>query len=183
MTKWVAEGNDFYENENKIAETLVKVQELNKELKAFGDRYTFYTMLLNAQAKEPSLKGAKPTSHPFGENGGSTGYATFNVSNAVAEDIVAGKKDETKKFYNLNVGWYEWWPELKADDGYLFCWFHVDAKHPGDNIREVVDSPAVGRKKVQFHFQAGYDKDADWKIESQTMRFKRSLYPFFGLKD
>ena len=177
-----AGGNAFYLSMDKIAQALPKVQALSKELKAIGDRYTFYSMLVNAQEKESSLAGTTITSKPFGENGGSTGYQSFGVSAAVTEDIKAGKADQ--KYYHevVNIGWKTWYPELDAGEGFIHCWFGLLCKNTHDNIREVIDPPAVGKKVSKFHFEAGYDRDAEWYINYQTMRFTRELYPFAGLK-
>ncbi|MBQ7215655.1 MAG: hypothetical protein IJS39_06690, partial [Synergistaceae bacterium] len=100
-----AEGNAFYLNPSKIDAMMPKVEELSKQLKAIGDRYTFYSMLVNAQEKETKLNGSEVTSHPFGYTGGSTGYKSFAVSAAVTEDINAGGAARTNHVKEWEVGY------------------------------------------------------------------------------
>lgn len=175
-------GNAFYASAENIANTLPQVIALSEELKTIGDRYAFYNMLMHAQEIEPTLAGAKITSKPFGENGGSSGYKSFGVSAAVTSDMNAGQEKKTQKHEVLNVGWKEWYPELDAGDGFIHCWINVLCKNPHDNKREVIDSPAVGKRISKFYFQTGYDRDCEWYITHKTMRFNRTLYPFGGLK-
>ena len=139
-------------------------------------------MLVNAQEKEPKLRGSTVTSQPFGDTGGSTGYKSFAVSAAVTEDIKAGQEKKQEHFEAVNVGWKKWYPELDAGEGFINCWIGVLCKNPHDSQRNVIDSPAVGKRVSKFYFQAGYDRDCDWHITHQTMRFTRDLYPFAGLK-
>ena len=178
----IAAGNSFYLNPSKIDAELPKVEELSKQLKAIGDRYTFYSMLVNAQEKEPKLKGSEVKNQPFGANGGSTGYKSFAVSAAVTEDIKEGEEKFTEKIETVNVGNKEWYPELDAGEGFINCWIGVLCKNPHDTNRDVIDSPAVGKRRSKFFFRTGYDRDCEWYINWQTMRFNRELYPFAGLK-
>ncbi len=178
-----AGGNAFYESADMIAKTLPQVVALAKEIKQVGDRYTFYQMLVDAQEKEARLAGTGITSKPFGENGGSTGYKSFGVSAAVTSDIAKGKSDTKKHHTKLNIGWDEWKPEFNAGEDYRNCWFEITAPHDKDNVREVLNAPAVGKQRSQFRFQAGYDRDGDWDVRYQTIYMPRSLYPFSGLKD
>ncbi len=56
------------------------------------------------------------------------------------------------------------------------------ARNENDLNRDVTNSPAVGKNIARFYFQSGGTRYADWDIYLQTMRFKRDLYPFYGLK-
>ena len=111
----------FYDDLDKVEETKKEITELSTELKAMGDRYVFYRMLMAAQRKERSKynehrgyeenAGYKYVKYqPFGEvGGGSIGYSEFPVSEAVTKDIQDGKKqvlDGTQDF--TRAGWNYW---------------------------------------------------------------------------
>ena len=180
-----AAGNAFYNSASSIANALPRVRALSKELKAVGDRYTFYTMLVSAQAAEGN-NGADQTvaNKPFGKNGGSTGYQSFALSTAVTNDLAKGayKTDSCDKGWEWGV-WQTWQPSYDAGENYRFSWFQVTALNANDNIRDVTNAPAVGKRRVSFNFEGGRTRDGTWKIERQSIYMPTSLYPFSGLKD
>ena len=180
-----AGGNAFYNSQKDIAETLPKVISLSRELKVAGDRLSFYNMLVNAQANE-GYSGADKTvaNKPFGKNGGSTGYKSFGLSTAVTDDLAKGAYTEDKHEEELDLGvWRTWKPSYDAGENYRFSWFQVTALNENDNIRDVVNAPAVGKRQASFNFESGRTREGKWKIERQSVYMPRSLYPFFGLQD
>ena len=184
MNPVLAARNAFYaqENADSMDQTINAAIALDADLKAIGDRFTFYRMLMDAQNKETDYKTEDITAKPFGTNGGSIGYSSFGVSAAVTEDIKAGKYSQTKHTSVLNIGWDEWNPSYDAGENYVFCWFNVLAYSENDNNRQVQNPPAVGKRRVTFYFQAGYDRDANWTIRKQSIRMTRDNYPFSGLQ-
>ncbi len=180
-----AAGNNFYASADRIADTLPKVRNLSKELKTLGDRYAFYTMLMDAQEKEPNLKGSSVKDQPFGANGGSTGYKSFGVSATVTDDLNKGGSFSNKSPTDTN-GWKKRSPILDAETDKRFAWLRVTAPHENDNKRDVLTPPAVGKQKASFSFESALTAirtNGDWTIEYQTIYMPRSLYPFAGLKD
>lgn len=165
-----AGGNAFYASAEKIEETLPKVRELSKELKAVGDRYTFYTMLMNAQDIESPLKGAEVKNQPFGPNGGSTGYKSFGVSAAVTEDLKDGYKS-VRSPQDLSA-YKKWSPIIDAGTDKRFAWIKITAPHENDDKRDLLTPPAVGKQKASFNFESTFTTGritGDWHIESQAI--------------
>ncbi len=92
----------FYNNESLLSKTQYTIMMLSLELKALGDRYVFYNMLVAAQQREREMYTKyhadqdeagfeNITGQPFGgKGGGSTGYKEFLMSGFVNSDINAG---------------------------------------------------------------------------------------------
>lgn len=96
---------DFFSDTQKVPAAIVTVTNLSKTLKALGDRYNFYEMLVESQKNEDNMfdrydrgqddaSDADTAYQPFGgHKGGSTGYNSYKISTAVTEDIEAGKNE------------------------------------------------------------------------------------------
>lgn len=153
--------------------------QLNKELKIFGDRYVFYRLLMAAQDQEKtSNNSTNVLNKPYGSNGGSIGYTSFQSSPAVNADIQAGKED--KKEINQYSG-SEWTPEFDAGSGHVFCYIKVTANNVNDSERRA-NYPCIGNRKANFYFKCGANRWLEWKIEVKSMVFTQDRYPFTGLK-
>ena len=201
---------NFYSNRSKVEQTEAAMNRLSKELKAVGDRYVFYKMLVTAQQKERNAyseynadqddAGDEDTHHqPFGTNGGgSTGYREFYVSTAVTEDIQAGKsetlngvqsyKDAGRRYWgtsehnmaNVNPS-YTAYTSAGGSDA-AFCYVSVTAENKSNCHRRFSNYPVAGKSGLDFDFKSGYSRWATWTVKYQTMQFTREKYPFFGLE-
>ncbi len=186
-----AYGNNFYMESNlkNMQAIQKKIRNLTTQLKALGDRYAFYHILMGFQAQESTASDTNDINYkPFGYNGGEIGCNTFGISKAVTSDIAAGKKEEGKHHEGYKfLGHREWSPSFtaktaKGDTNAVYCHIQVVASNEYDLNRDVTNSPVIGKNTARFYFQSGGTRDADWDIYLQTMRFNSSLYPFYGLK-
>ena len=200
----------FYEDSNKVAATKKAITKLSKELKATGDRYVFYRMLIASQKLEREMinkykvnednPGSKyVTYHPFGGfKGGSTGYKEFLVSNAVTNDIKAGKSETLSGVRGARAGWNYWGTyhtlegivdpsytakTSKGETDALFCFVSVTAEnYDSDRHRRFQNAPVAGKSRLDFDFTSGHLCQAKWVVTYQTMQFDKKTYPFFGLE-
>ena len=98
-----AYGNSFYMESNlkNMQAMQKKITNLSSQLKALGDRYAFYRLLVSAQNQEAAAANTTDvTKKPFGANGGTVGSNSFSISKAVTSDIAAGenKHDGVNQF-------------------------------------------------------------------------------------
>ncbi|MBQ7221529.1 MAG: hypothetical protein IJS28_11170 [Synergistaceae bacterium] len=205
----VTSDPDFYGNSSKVSQTKSAMDTLAAELKATGDRYVFYRMLMTAQDKEHKAyndynakeddAGDDDTHHqPFGSNGGgSTGFKEFFVSAAVTEDIQAGKSATLDGRQSYKAAGRRYWGTSdhnmqNVDPSYTaytssggsdaaFCYVSVQAENKSDRHRRFQNYPVAGKSELDFDFTSGYSRDATWLVKYQTMHFTREKYPFFGL--
>ena len=202
-------GNAFYTSTKYIDAVIEDVEDLSATLKALGDRYTFYSMLVRAQKAEKEKynrlldqvaqndgKTAKYTyvrQMPFGgPRGGTSGLARYDISTAVMEDIALGELKKASFDISLVLlgNMWEWNESSKINasttDGSdaIFCKVMFDSPDEWDNKRELTSgsSPAVGKKTVGFYCLGGGTREAHWYIEGKSMRFTPALYPFYGLE-
>lgn len=187
-------GNSFYAESNsaRMDELKKTMENLSERLKALGDRYVFYHILVVKQKENKNYSPYDITYSPFGKDGGSVGTKTFNVSTAVTSDIAAGMDEvhphHEKASFLATIEWKVTVPARarhEADENersreYVFCWVAVEAKNPKDNRRDIT-KPCVGKKELTFDFESGGTRDADWEVSIKAMRFDRNLYPFYGL--
>ena len=201
----------FYNDTSKITKAKTTVDKLSSELKALGDRYVFYNMLIAAQKREREMftkyKGeeddasaANTTYQPFGGfKGGSTGYKEFFVSTAVTKDIKAGAEVTLNGVQDFKRAGRRYWGTSdhnmeKVDASYtaktsaggtdaVFCYVSVTAdNYDTDRHRRFTNYPVVGKSRLDFDFTSGYSRDATWTVIYQTMQFTKEKYPFFGLE-
>ena len=202
----------FYDDLDKVAKTKKAITELSKQLKATGDRYVFYKMLIASQERERQMinkykvnednPGSEyVTYHPFGGfKGGSTGYKEFHVSNAVTNDIKAGKSQTLNGVRGARPGWNYWGPvrdhtlqgivdpsytaeTSKGGTDALFCFVSVSSgNYDSDRHRRFQNAPVAGKSRLDFDFTSGHLCQAKWVVTYQTMQFDKATYPFFGLE-
>ena len=174
-------GNAFYAESNLAQMDSLKKQmeNLSKRLKAVGDRYVFYQILMTAQKKEETCASESDvTKRPFGNNGGYVGQDSFSVSTAVTSDIAAGINYHD--FRNQYSG-KSWEPTFTASSGYVFCYVNVTANNTHD-VTRTADLYCIGRQTASFHFTCGSARWLEWDVKLRSMRFNSNLYPFSGLK-
>ncbi len=186
-------GNNFFaesnsENMNKMQK---KMADLRERLRATGDRYVFYQLLMAEQEKEMNYRPQSITDKPFGPGGGSIGFETYLSSKAVQSDIAEGmgffdEKNERPVFIGTH---HTWRPNFRAeiydrDHRYEAIFHHIVVESPNiyDLNRDVMNSPCIGKNTANFYFQSGGTRWAEWKIRLHSMRFNKTLYPFNGLK-
>lgn len=189
-------GNSFYAESNsaRMDELKKTMENLSDRLKALGDRYVFYHVLVAKQKWEKSYSPSSIQYKSFGYQGGSVGTKTFNVSTAVTSDIAAGRYETFSRQEGATLfGTVKWGFGMEACSSnraalavsngheYVFCWAGVTAKNAYDNRRDVLNPPLIGSKRVTFQFESGGTRTADWEVSLQCMRFDRAMYPFFGL--
>lgn len=200
---------NFYNNRSKVEQTETAMKTLSKELKAAGDHYVFYKMLIASQQKERNAyseynadqddAGDEDTHHqPFGTNGGgTTGYKEFFVSTAVTEDIQAGKSETLNGVQSYKAAGRRYWGTSEHNmsnvnasytaqtsnggSNAAFCYVKVSAENKSDCHRRFSNYPVAGKSSLNFDFKSGYSRWATWTVEYQTMEFTREKYPFFGL--
>ncbi len=210
VTKITADPH-FYDSKSKITETEKAMKKLSSELKALGDRYVFYNMLIAEQKREKEMytkyhadvetgSSENVKYQPFGgDGGGSTGYKEFFVSAAVTNDIKAGVNVtlDGNEDYKA-AGWRYWgtsdhnmsnveasYTAKTATGGTdaAFCYVYVHAGTVDrDCHRRFSNYPVVGKSSLDFDFVSGYSRYATWTVEYQTMNFTKEKYPFFGLE-
>ena len=199
----------FYNDANEVKTTLDEIKNLSKELKAIGDRYVFYKMLIASQnheramynqykAYEDDADDDDTARQPFGGyKGGSSGYREFFVSTAVTNDINAGKSETLDGRQSYKAAGRRYWGTsdhnmanvaasytAKTSAGgndALFCYVSVEAENKSDCHRRFQNYPVVGKSSLDFDFKSGYSRDATWLVRYQTMQFTKEKYPFFGL--
>lgn len=179
----IDQGSVFYRESNlkQMEEIGAKIQDLSGRLKAVGDRYVFYQILMLAQEKERnSAQGTDINYKPFGLNGGYVGRNSFGVSKAVTSDIAAGKGREAFRFYINQFTGKTSEPSFDAGSGYVFCYIKVIAANKYDNERRA-NIPCVGTRTASFYFECGVARWLQWEVEAHSMRFTPELYPFTGL--
>lgn len=188
-------GNSFYAESNsaRMDELKKTMENISERLKALGDRYVFYHILVVKQKENKNYSPYDITYEPFGKDGGSVGTKTFNVSTAVTSDIAAGRYEfhphREKASFLATIEWkltivaepHSRYNESERYREYVFCWVAVEAKNPKDSRRDIT-KPCVGKKEVNVDFESGGTRDADWEVSLQAMRFYRNLYPFYGLE-
>ncbi len=177
----IANSSTFYaeSNSRRMDELKTTIINFSKELKAVGDRYTFYQLLMSAQKKEESASTESNINYrPFGYNGGQVGLSSFAVSEAVTSDIAAGS--EQHGFRNTFSG-KSWEPIFTTDADHVFCYIKVIANNTHD-VTRTADVPCVGTHRASFHFTCGVARWLEWDVTLKSMRFTRNLYPFSGLK-
>ena len=181
--------NKFYTDRTLIPALLPEVRALCKEMKALGDRYTFYRMLMQAQTAQSQMFGSGmmpkiPT------EGIKYGYSSFACSTAVTEDINAGSSGgKMRKEEKVEPNWAKnpapadrWNSSFNAGDGNIFCYleFTTDNKD-GDDYRQI-QNPCVGRQTVRFDLQSGTSRSYGFRFDLMPMRFDTKNYPITGLK-
>ena len=184
-------GNDFYAESNaaNMDKLKAKMENLSGRLKAVGDRYVFYQVLMSKQKQERNYSPNNITEKPFGKNGGHIGVTSFAVSTVVTSDIGAGKhdygdkKNESPRF----LGHIEWSPvyTAKTKDGgseAVFCYIEITANNRYDLNRDVKNSPCIAKNRASFYFQSGGTRWGEWETKLWSMRFRRTDYPFGGLE-
>ena len=172
---------DFYAESN--IEAMEKLRQrmgnLSAQLKALGDRYVFYQILVSAQKKEEACAKEKDIKNkPFGYNGGSVGRRTFAVSTAVTSDIAAGSE---QTHVQNKFGGKSWEPVFMTREGTVYCYVEVIANNTHDEER-TADLYCIGRSKASFHFTCGVGRWLEWTVTLQSMRFNSDIYPFGGLQ-
>ncbi|MBQ9564496.1 MAG: hypothetical protein IJU98_02810 [Synergistaceae bacterium] len=179
--------NRFYTNRRFIPVLLPEVKALCKEMKALGDRYTFYRMLMQAQEDQVNTYGAIKAK--VGE-GMEYGYSNFLSSEAVTEDIEAGSSRGKIKEVDFeepnplkNPAPADWYGDnLDAGENNIFCYFKFTTDNKdGDNSREI-ESPSVGKRKVQYDLKSGISRSYGYHFRLMPMRFNKTDYPMSGLK-
>lgn len=175
-----AYGNSFYmeSNAKNMEAARKKIVNMSSRVKALGDRYAFYRVLMGFQAKEKAYKPSVVTDKPYGPNGGSIGTKSYNVSTAVTSDLNAGKQ-HTKEIEQYSGR--EWnIDDLDAGEGYIFCHIRIVANNTHDDERTAY-YPTIATRKPTYFFKSGAARWNEWKFILQSMRFTKELYPFLGL--
>ena len=201
----------FYDNSKKVAATKKAIAKLSNQLKATGDRYVFYKMLIAAQKREREMydkyKGHQENAgsdyvkyQPFGSSGGgSIGYSEFAVSKAVTKDIKDGKKERLNGVQSYKpAGWRYWGTSdhnlekvkssydaetAKGGTDAAFCYVLVETENiDTDRHRRFQNYPVAGKSRLDFDFTSGYSRWATWVVTYQTFKFSKAAYPFFGLE-
>ena len=179
--------NQFYTDRTRIPVLMPQVKTLCTEMKALGDRYTFYRMLI--QAQEDQARFTSDTMQKVGK-GIEFGYSSFGSSKAVTEDINAGStKGEMKEESQVEtngaknpIPGYRWLGSFDAGANNIFCYLHFTTDNKdGDKYREV-ESPCVGRRNVRYDCWSGNSRSYGFRFRLMPMRFNRTDYPISGLK-
>ncbi|MBQ3694804.1 MAG: hypothetical protein II884_08520 [Synergistaceae bacterium] len=200
----------FYDNSQKVDATKKAITNLSRQLKATGDRYVFYKMLIAAQSRERAKynehRGYEENAgsdyvkkQPFGAvGGGSIGYSEFSVSTAVTQDIKEGKRERLNGVQSYKpAGWRYWGTSshnlekvsasydaktAKGKTDAAFCYVLVETENVDtDRHRRFQNTPVVGKSRLDFDFTSGYSRWATWTVTYQTFKFSKATYPFFGL--
>ncbi len=185
-------GNSFYADSNasRMQDVHKKIKNLSTRLKALGDRYSFYCVLMRLQADEKT-KTQQAVSDgkinmdylPYGRGGGNIGIQSYNVSTAVTSDLNAGKwqNDSVYSYNAVSRGIYD--KTFEAGEGYIFCYLEVTAPLGTWDYERQAQFPTVASNTAKYHFEAAPVTYSNWKFKLKTMRFNSSLYPFRGLTD
>ncbi|MBQ9565852.1 MAG: hypothetical protein IJU98_09730, partial [Synergistaceae bacterium] len=125
-------SNRFYTDRTLIPTLLPEVKTLCTEMKALGDRYTFYRMLMQAQQDQKDRFGSTDSMPQINAQGIEYGYSSFGCSNAVRGDIEAGTtKGEMREESKVETNWAKnpipgdrWQGTLDAGANNIFCYLH-----------------------------------------------------------
>ena len=182
----VADSDALYDSEN-ADELKTKYNELlsfNEELRAVTDRYAFFRLLNDVRTREVELNDKKEiVNRPYGPGGGSIGYDSFGSSEYVTADIEAGHDGTRDSQFSFEIdefgpGELNREPLFEAPNGEVFCFGQVIAKNTYDQRRDSTTIPAIGTRRMGFHFTCGTSRWMQWKVITRTMRFTQKLYPF-----
>ncbi len=180
--------NAFFTDEKNLNNGMEKVNDLLPQLRDLSDRYSFFTMLVNARKNEQPdgdnypLGKTLPKDEP---RGGASGYPTFYASEVVTADINAGKTHRDQK---TEPNWaknpapsdewhFSWNAEEDAGKGAIFCYVEVIGDNDNDNYRRVSPAGVVGRSVLRFDFKSGVSRSYGWYVRAQSMKFGQD-YPF-----
>ena len=183
--------NAFFTDETNLNNGMAKVNALLPKLRELSERYSFFTMLVNARKNEKPDE-AQFHLYPLGKNlpkdkprGGASGYPTFYASTIVTEDIKAGQTHRDQK---SEPNWaknpapsdewhFSWNAEQDAGKGAIFCYVEITGDNENDDYRRVSPAGVVGRSVLQFDFKSGISRSYGWNVRAQSMRFGE-IYPF-----
>ena len=183
-------SNRFYTDPTLIPTLLPEVKTLCTEMKALGDRYTFYRMLMQAQQDQKDRFGSTDSMPKINAQGIEYGYSNFNCSDAVRGDIEAGTtKGEMREESKVETNWAKnpapadrWQGTLDAGSNNIFCYLHFTTDNKDGDDYCKVGSPCVGRREVQYDCQSGTSRSYGFRFQLMPMRFNSKDYPITGLK-
>ena len=183
-------SNRFYTDPTLIPTLLPEVKTLCTEMKALGDRYTFYRMLMQAQQDQKDRFGSTDSMPQINAQGIEYGYSSFGCSNAVRGDIEAGTtKGEMREESKVETNWaknpipgYRWQGSFDAGANNIFCYLHFTTDNKDGDKYCKIGSPCVGRQKVQYDCWSGNSHSYGFRFQLMPMRFNSKDYPITGLK-
>ena len=178
-------GNDFYNSMDAMNRTLPKIVSLNTKLKALGDRYTFYKMLMTARNNQIARTG-QGRYELKDKRGVSFGYKSMLISKAVTEDINAsGNGGELYNFEVFNTDWttnpapgFRWNSSLYAGTGNIICYFKFSSDNLENDKYCRFDSPAIMENSIGFDCWSGNSRTYGFRFHIMPLKFDRSNYPF-----
>ena len=183
-------SNRFYTDPTLIPTLLPEVKTLCTEMKALGDRYTFYRMLMQAQQDQKDRFGSTDSMPKINAQGIEYGYSNFNCSDAVRGDIEAGTtKGEMREESKVETNWAKnpipgdrWQGSFDAGANNIFCYLHFTTDNEDGDDYCKIGSPYVGRREVQYDCQSGTSRSYGFRFQLMPMRFNSKDYPITGLK-
>ncbi len=183
-------SNRFYTDPTLIPTLLPEVKTLCTEMKALGDRYTFYRMLMQAQQDQKDRFGSTDSMPQINAQGIEYGYSSFGCSNAVRGDIEAGTtKGEMREESKVETNWAKnpipgdrWQGSFDAGANNIFCYLHFTTDNKDGDKYCKIGNPCVGRRKVQYDCWSGNSHSYGFRFQLMPMRFNSKDYPITGLK-
>jgi len=185
-----ANSNRFYTDRTLIPTLLPEVKTLCVEMKALGDRYTFYRMLMQAQQDQKNRFGLDSMPE-INAQGIEYGYSSFGCSTAVRQDILAGSSGgKINEYDKVESNWAKnpipgdrFNSTQDAGENNIFCYFKFSTDNKDGDKYCKIENPCVGRQKVRYDCWSGNSRTYGFRFRFVPMRFDPKNYPFTGLQN
>ena len=172
-------------SESRTNDYRSRFQRLYDKYRALCERYVFYRRLVSAQNSQS--RGFSDTDfNRDGSVGG--GIYTYSQSSIVMGDYGSyADALHTDLHYSKDAKFLTYWMWTVTGDqsgtNWRYVWVRAGWTKTNNSDGKDRAYPTVGRKKLDWYFEGGTWRRAEWYLQNKIIYMNPNDYPFVGLKD